>query len=261
MSNLERKTPRGGARTSTGSILKVDYHTERTKNFIKSYGSRFDWYTALICPCSVKSQKIEHGFTKISCAMCNGSGWTYLYNKEMIIVPSSIRREELTLTYRAAQPGMMSNIYVNMTCLPEDKVNIRDRLIFKESVTFRSEGEIFDPSKETYKFTFPIVELLKVVDDCGTKYDSTHYFAEERDVDITTDGLLYWVDGNKKPKKDQSFSILYSFFPSYIVVTAAHEIRGVTAGKPADQGGVQAWEDLPRLFMAKLEIPDKYLFG
>lgn len=260
MSNLERKTPRGGARTSTGSILKVDYHTGRVKKLIESYGSRWDWYNGLVCPCSAQSQEVDRKFTKLTCSLCNATGWTYLFNKEIRMVPSSVRREEATLTYRVSQPGLMSNIYINLTCLPDDKVNIRDRIVFKESVTFRSESKIFNAVKTTYKFTFPIIELLRVLDDEGKVYDSTNFFPEKRDVDVTTDGLLYWVDGNNRPLENHGFSVLYSFFPSYIVITAAHEIRGTTAGKPPPEGE-SAWEDLPRSFTAKLEIPSKYLFG
>jgi hypothetical protein len=155
----------------------------------------------------------------------------------------------------------MSNIYINLTCEPVNKINIRDRMVFKESVTFRSEAAIYSTATATYKFTFPIIELLKVIDEDGNEYDSTNYFPEKRDVDITTDGLLFWVESNNRPVENKPFSILYSFFPSYVIISAAHEIRGFMAGKPESKGGVQSWEDLPRLVVAKLEIPQTYLFG
>jgi hypothetical protein len=65
----------------------------------------------------------------------------------------------------------------------------------------------------------------------------------------------------QQPPDGMAFSILYSFYPTYDVITAAHEVRGFVAGKPESEGGVQVWEDLPRLFTGKLVIPDAYLFG
>jgi len=256
---LNRGIPRGGARVSFLPI-KIDYNTTAAIGLIQQYGSRFDWYQALVCPCTLAPQQTELKFRQLACGLCNGTGWTYVFTKEIRAVPSSTRREEQTLTYRVAQPGIMSNIFVNLTCEPEYKVNIRDRMIFKESVTFRSEARIFDPSLETYSFTFPIVELMQVIDQDGKSYDCTNLNLEDRDVDSDTDGKLVWTEGKCRPATGKGFSALYTFFPSYIVITAAHEIRGTVAGKPSPEG-VQAFEDLPRLFTAKLEIPDSYLFG
>jgi len=154
----------------------------------------------------------------------------------------------------------MSNIFVNLTCEPENKVNIRDRVIFKESVTFRSEVAVTSAEKTTYKFTFPIVELLKVLDENGKQYDCTNLNTENRDIDVS-DGEAFWVTGRRRPPEGVPFSVQYSFYPAYDVITAAHEVRGFVAGKLAEEGGRQVWEDLPRLFTAKLVIPDAYLFG
>lgn len=258
--NLNRTAPQGGAKVKLKNIIKVDYATEGAIAVIKLYGSRFDWYQALVCPCTYQSQQVEKKFGKLTCDLCNGSNWTYVFNKEILIVPSSMRREESTLTYRTPEEGIMSNVYVNLTCEPENKVNIRDRVVFKESVTFRSQASVFEAGKASYRFAFPIAELMVVIDENGKKYDCNNYFPEKRDVDITTDGLLYWVEGNRKPKNGLPFSILYSFFPSYAIISAVHEIRGFMAGKPESQGGVQSFEDLPRLMVAKLEIPSTYLF-
>lgn len=257
---LNRGTPSGAARVHFRPI-KIDYNTEAAIGLIQKYGSRFDWHQALVCPCTLTPQKTELKFRQLSCGLCNGTGWTYVFTKEIRCVPSATRREEQTLTYRVAQPGQMSNIFVNLTCEPAYKVNIRDRLVFKESVTFRSEARIYDPSKgSVYKMTWPIVELMQVLDEDGVSYNCTHPNADERDVDSNEDGELYWLEGGRNPVHGKGFSALYTFFPSYIVITAAHEIRGTVAGKPPPEG-VQAYEDLPRLFTAKLEIPDTYLFG
>jgi len=255
---LNRGTAQGAARVHFNPI-KIDYNTQAAIGLIQQYGSRFDWYQALVCSCTVKSEQVDLKFRQMACGQCNGTGWVYVLNKEIRAVPSSNRREEQTLTYRVAQPGIMSNIFVNLTCEPANKVNIRDRMVFKESVTFRSEAKIYDPAIREYKFTFPIVELMQVIDQDGKSYDCTNLNAEDRDVDSNEAGNLIWQDD--PPPTGRGFSILYSFFPSYVVITAAHEIRGFVAGKPADQGGVQAYEDLPRLFTAKLEIPDAYLFA
>lgn len=260
MSNIKRNKPIGGARINLDNIIKVDYATQAAVALIENYGSKYDWYNALVCPCAYKAQDVSKQFGKFNCDLCNGTNWTYVLNKEILAVPSSIRREESTTTYRTAEEGIMSNIYINLTFKPKDKVNIRDRVVFKESVTFRSQATVFDASKATYKFAFPIAELLRVIDDDGKEYNSNHFYAEKRDVDITSAGLLYWVEGNKKPKNGQPFSVLYSFFPSYIVISAVHEIRGFMAGLPESKGGMQTWEDLPRLVVAKLEIPETYLF-
>lgn len=248
----------GGARVAF-SPLKVDYNTKGAIDLIKKYGSRFDWYSSLVCPCTLKSQQTDLKFRTLACAICNGTGWAFVFNKEIRIVPSSNRREEQTLTYRTPAAGVMSNIFVNLTCEPENKVNIRDRVVFKESVTFRSEASYTDAEKTSYKFTFPIVELLRVIDENGTAYDCTNYFTENRDADVSADEFV-WVDGKKRPPNGMAFSILYSFYPTYDVITATHEIRGFVAGKPASEGGVQVWENLPRLFTGKLIIPDAYLF-
>jgi hypothetical protein len=257
---LNRGTPKGAARVHFNPI-KIDYNTQAAIGLIQQYGSRYDWWQALVCPCTLAPQQNDLKFRQLACGLCNGTGWTYVFTKEIRAVPSSNRREEQTLTYRVAQPGIMSNIFVNLTCEPEYKVNIRDRMIFKESVTFRSEAKIYDPTKETYKFTFPIVELMQVLDQNGTSYDCRNLNVEDRDVDSNDSGLLVWNEGKCRPPSGVGFSALYTFFPSYIVITAAHEIRGTVAGKPPSQGGEQAFEDLPRLFTAKLEIPDSYLFG
>lgn len=258
--NLPRKSVSGGSRVNLKNIIKVDFNTDATIALIQEYGSRYDWYNALVCPCTYQAQEVKKQFGKLNCALCNGSNWTYVLNKEIRAVPSSIRREESTTTYRTPEEGMMSNIYINLTFEPENKVNIRDRVVFKESVTFRSQATAFDAGKTTYKFAFPIAQLIRVIDEDGKEYDANNFFPEKRDVDITEDGLLYWVEGNRKPKNGQSFSILYAFFPSYIVISAVHEIRGFMAGKREEEGGVQSWEDLPRLVVAKLEIPETYLF-
>lgn len=257
---LTRPTPKGAARVNFRPI-KIDYNTAAAIGLIQQYGSRFDWFQTLVCPCTLAPQQDELKFRRLSCGLCNGTGWTYVFTKEIRAVPSSNRREEQTLTYRVAQPGMMSNIFVNLTCEPEYKVNIRDRMVFKESVTFRSEAKIFDPAVSTYKFTFPIVEIMQVLDVDGKSYDSTNLIVENRDVDSNTAGELFWNDTGCRPATGKGFSVLYTFFPSYIVVSAVHEIRGAIAGKPANQGGVQSFEDLPRLFTCKVEIPDSYLFG
>lgn len=256
---LNRGTPRGAARVHFNPI-KIDYNTTAAIGLIQQYGSRYDWYQALVCPCTLQSQQVDLKFRQLSCGLCNGTGWTYVFTKEIRAVPSSNRREEQTLTYRVGQPGIMSNIFVNLTCEPANKVNIRDRMVFKESVTFRSEARIFDPNVETYKMTWPIVELMQVLDQDGKSYDCTNLNVEERDVDSNEAGELVWASNKCRPVTGRGFSALYTFFPSYIVITAAHEIRGTVAGKPSPEG-VQAFEDLPRLFTAKLEIPDSYLFG
>lgn len=256
---LNRGKATGAARINFRP-LKIDYSTAAAISLIQQYGSRFDWYQTLVCPCTQTSQQTDLKFRQLACGLCNGTGWTYIFTKEIRAVPSSNRREEQTLTYRVAQPGVMSNIFVNLTCEPEYKVNIRDRMVFKESVTFRSEAKVFDPAVETYKFTSPIVELMQVIDVDGISYDCTNLNVENRDVDSNTDGKLVWTEGKRRPLTGKGFSILYTFFPSYIVITAAHEIRGTVAGK-APPDGTQAFEDLPRLFTAKLEIPDSYLFG
>lgn len=258
--NINRLTPQGGARVNLKNIIKVDFNTDASIALIKSYGSRFSWYQALVCPCTFKSQEVNKQFGKLNCDLCNGTNWTYVLNKEILAIPSSMKREESTMTYRTPEEGIMSNVYVNLTCEPENKINIRDRVVFKESVTFRSQSMVFESGKDFYKFAFPITELMVVMDEDGKKYDCTHFYPEKRDVDITPEGLLFWVEGNRKPKNGQPFSILYSFFPSYVIISAVHEIRGFRAGKPADQGGVQSFEDLPRLMVAKLEIPSVYLF-
>lgn len=277
---LNRGTARGGARVHF-SPIKIDYNTYGAIRLIQQYGSRFNWYQALVCPCTIKAEQTDLKFRQLACAQCNGTGWVYIFNKEIRAVPSSNRRDEQTLTYRVAQPGVMSNIFVNLTVEPQYKVNIRDRMVFKESVTFRSEAKVFSPETAFYTFTFPIVEILQVVDSDGVHYDCTSAFAIDRDVNSDANGNLIWVPDDmllntetgvstlnplqrtnrKTPKTGQSFSILYTLFPSYIVITAAHEIRGFVAGKPEADGGVQAYEDLPRLFTAKMEIPDSYLFG
>lgn len=253
-------TPQGGARVAF-SPLKIDYNTKGAIDLIKKYGGKFDWYSALVCPCTLKSLRTELKFNQLSCGLCNGTGWTFVFRKEIRIVPSSTRREEQTLTYRVPGPGIMSNIFVNLTCEPENKVNIRDRVIFKESVTFRSEVATMDAEKTSYKFTFSIVELLAVMDENGKKYDCTNVYPENRDITVNADGEVYWVEGKRKPPVGVPFSVLYSFYPVYDVITAAHEVRGFVAGKLAEEGGRQVWEDLPRLFTAKLVIPDAYLFG
>lgn len=277
---LNRGTARGGARVHFAPV-KIDYNTYGAIKLIQLYGSRFDWYQALVCPCTIKAEQNDLKFRQLACAQCNGTGWVYMFNKEIRAVPSSNRRDEQTLTYRVAQPGQMSNIFVNLTVEPQYKVNIRDRMVFKESVTFRSEAKIFDPNVSSYKFTFPIVEVLRAVDSDGVNYDCTNLNAIDRDVDSDAHGNLVWVPDDTlldtttgvstlnpvqrtnrtTPKTGQSFSVLYTLYPSYIVITAAHEIRGFMAGKPASDGGTQAYEDLPRLFTAKMEIPDAYLFG
>jgi len=259
MCALNRNTPRGGARIQFDP-LKIDYSTKAAIGLIQKYGALYDWHQALVCPCTLQTQKNDLKFRQITCALCNGTGWTFVFNKEIRIVSSSTRREEQTTTYRTPVPGLLSNIYVNMTCEPENKVNIRDRVVFKESVTFRSEAAIFDPSKTTYSFTFPIVELLRVIDEDGKSYDCTNLRVDMRQVDSNTDGKLVWSESSCRPATGKSFSILYAYYPTYDVITAAHEIRGFVAGKPATEGGVQAYEDLPRLFTAKLVIPDAYLF-
>lgn len=260
MSNIKRSTPQGGARIPLKNIIPVDFSTDGAIALIQKYGSRFNWFQALVCPCTYKAQEVDKTFGKLNCDLCNGTNWTYVFNSEVLAVPSSIRREESTLTYRTAEEGIMSNIYINLTCEPVNKVNIKDKMVFKESVTFRSQATKYDASKSLYKFAFPIAELMVVIDEDGKKYDCTHFYTERRDADINSDGLLFWVEGNKKPKNGQSFSILYSFFPSYVIISAVHEIRGFMAGKPESQGGVQSFEDLPRLMVAKLEIPSVYLF-
>lgn len=257
---LTRGTAKGAARVHFNPI-KIDYNTQAAIGLIQQYGSRFDWYQGLVCPCTVKAEQTDLKFRQLACGQCNGTGWIHILNREIRAVPSSNRREEQTLTYRVAQPGVMSNIFVNLTCEPQYKVNIRDRMVFKESVTFRSEAKVFDPAAASYKFTFPIVELLQVIDTDGKSYDCTNLNIEDRDVDSNTSGLLVWTEGKCRPPTGKSFSVLYTLYPSYIVITAAHEIRGFVAGKPASEGGVQAYEDLPRLFTAKMEIPDAYLFG
>ncbi len=277
---LTRGTAKGAARVHFNPI-KIDYNTQAAIGLIQQYGSRFDWYQALVCPCTIKAEQTELKFRQLACSLCNGTGWVYVFNKEIRAVPSSNRRDEQTLTYRVAQPGLMSNIFVNLTVEPQYKVNIRDRMVFKESVTFRSEAKVFSLETASYTFTFPIVELLQVVDSDGVHYDCTNLNAIDRDVDSDADGNLFWVPDDmllnmttgvetlnplqranrKAPKTGQSFSILYTLYPSYIVITAAHEIRGFVAGKPVSEGGVQVFEDLPRLFTAKMEIPDSYLFG
>lgn len=277
---LNRGKAQGAARVHF-SPIKIDYNTQAAIGLIQQYGSRFDWYQALVCPCTIKAEQTDLKFRQLACAQCNGTGWVYVFNKEIRAVPSSNRRDEQTLTYRVAQPGLMSNIFVNLTVEPQYKVNIRDRMVFKESVTFRSEAKVFSPETASYKFTFPIVELLQVVDSDGVHYDCTNLNAIDRDVDSDADGNLFWVPDDvllntatgvetlnplqrtnrKTPKAGRSFSILYTLYPSYIVITAAHEIRGFVAGKPVSEGGIQVFEDLPRLFTAKMEIPDSYLFG
>jgi hypothetical protein len=259
MSTDSTSNARGAARVNFNT-QKIDYNTKGALSLIENYGSRWDWFNALVCPCSAKTQLEDKQFRRLTCSLCNGTGWTYIYNKEIKMIPSSIRREEATLTYRIPKEGQMSNIYVNLTCLPENKINIRDRVVFKESVTFRSESKIFSNEIESYKFSFKIVEILNIIDENGKTYDCNNILEEKRDVKVNYAGELYWVDGNKKPPEGTSFSILYTFYPSYIIITAAHEIRGFTAGKPFPDG-VQAWEDLPRLVTAKLEIPSVYLFG
>jgi len=256
---LNRGTPRGAARVHFTPV-KIDYNTAAAIGLIQQYGSRYDWYQALVCPCTLQTQQTDLKFRQLACGLCNGTGWTYVFTKEIRAVPSSNRREEQTLTYRVGQPGQMSNIFVNLTCEPAYKVNIRDRMVFKESVTFRSEARIFDPEKETYKLTWPIVEIMQVLDQDGKSYDCTNLIIEDRDVDSNVAGEVVWTEGKCRPATGRGFSVLYTFFPSYIVITAAHEIRGTVAGK-APPDGEQAFEDLPRLFTAKLEIPDKYLFG
>jgi hypothetical protein len=257
---LNRSTAKGAARVHFNPI-KIDYNTRAAIGLIQQYGSRFDWWQALVCPCTLSPQQTDLKFRQLACGLCNGTGWTYVFTNEIRAVPSSNRREEQTLTYRVAQPGVLSNIFVNLTCEPAYKVNIRDRMVFKESVTFRSEAKVFDPAIETYNFTFPIVELMQVLDVDGKSYDCTNLNVEDRDVDSNADGQLVWTEGKCRPPSGKGFSALYTFFPSYIVITAAHEIRGTVAGKSPATGGVQAFEDLPRLFTAKLEIPDSYLFG
>lgn len=257
---LNRGTARGAARVHFTPV-KIDYNTQAAIGLIQQYGSRFDWYQALVCPCTLTPQQDQLQFRKLVCGLCNGTGWTYVFTKEIRAVPSSNRREEQTLTYRVAQPGIMSNIFVNLTCEPAYKVNIRDRMVFKESVTFRSEALVYEPGKTSYKTTWPIVELMQVLDQDGKSYDCTNLNVEDRAVDSNTAGEVVWNEGKCNPPTGRGFSVLYTFFPSYIVITAAHEIRGTVAGKPAAQGGVQAFEDLPRLFTAKLEIPDAYLFS
>lgn len=257
---LTRGKAKGGARININP-LKIDFSVIADIKLIQNYGSRYDWYQALVCPCTLNSQSTDLKFRKLACGLCNGTGWTYSLTKEIRAVPSNTRREEQTLTYRVPQPGIMSNIFVNLTCEPVNKVNIRDRLVFKESVTFRSEAQIFNPEKEYYQFTFPIVELMKVIDEDGKEYDCTNVLTDLRKVDSNVDGNLVWNDSSCRPPTGKAFSILYNFYPSYIVITAAHEIRGFVAGKTTAEGGVQAYEDLPRLFTAKLEIPDNYLFG
>jgi len=258
---------RGGARVPF-TPLKIDYNTKGAIDLIKKYGSRFDWYSALVCPCTLKSQQVELKFIQLSCGLCNGTGWTFVLNSEIRIVPSSARREEQTLTYRVAGQGLMSNIFVNLTCEPQYKVNIRDRVVFKESVTHRSEVVFMDVEKTSYKLISPAIDLLHVIDETGKHYNSTSYYTddqgvviESRDISVNADGEIYWVEGKRKPPNGMAFTVLYSFFPAYDVITAAHEIRGFVAGKLAEEGGVQAWEDLPRFFTGKLVIPDAYLFG
>lgn len=257
---LNRPTPRGGSRTSW-KPTKIDYNTAAAIALIQMYGSRFDWWQALVCPCTIKAEQTDLKFRQLACAQCNGTGWVYVFKKEIRAVPSSNRREEQTLTYRVAQPGQLSNIFVNLTCEPQYKVNIRDRMVFKESVTFRSEAKIYDPEVSAYKFTFPIVELMQVIDADGNSYDCTNLNIDHRDVDSDASGLLVWTEGKARPSTGTSFSILYTLFPSYLVITCAHEVRGFVAGKPSSEGGVQSFEDLPRLFSAKMEIPSSYLFG
>lgn len=259
MCALNRGNAKGAARVHFTPV-KIDYNTQAAIGLIQQYGSRFDWYQALVCPCTLQAQQNDLKFRQLACGLCNGTGWTYVFTKEIRAVPSSQRREEQTITYRVGQPGQMSNIFVNLTCEPENKVNIRDRMVFKESVTFRSEARIYDPAKDTYKMTWPIVELMQVLDQDGKSYDCTNLNVEDRAVDSNENGELIWNEGKCKPPTGKGFSALYTFFPSYIVITAAHEIRGTVAGKKSPEG-TQAFEDLPRLFTAKLEIPDSYLFG
>jgi hypothetical protein len=248
----------GAARLSFKPI-KIDYNTEGIVAFINMYGSNWDWYNTMICPCTIKTQIEEHKFQKLSCTLCNGTGWAYVFNRAIKAIPYSFQREEATLTYRVPEQGIMANIYASLNVLPTDKVNIRDRVVFKDSVTFRSEPKVFSDSVSKYSFTYKIIDLMRVIDNDGTEYDCSHSFQEERDVDVDSDGNLYWIDGNDRPVDGTAFSIYYSFNPSYIIISANHEIRGFTAGgvKPSD---VQAWENLPRVVHMKLEIPDVYLF-
>lgn len=254
---LNRGAAQGAARVHF-SPVKIDYNTAAAIGLIQQYGSRYDWYQALVCPCTLSPQKDQLKFRKFACGLCNGTGWAYVFVKEIRAVPSSNRREEQTLTYRVPQPGVMSNIFVNLTCEPEYKVNIRDRMIFKESVTFRSEALIYEAGKSTYKLTWPAVELMQVLDQDGKSYDCTNLDLNARAVNLNDAGEVVWQDD--PPPVGNGFSVLYTFFPSYIVITAAHEIRGTVAGKASPEGE-QVFEDLPRLFTAKLEIPDSYLFG
>ena len=257
---LNRPTPKGGAGVRI-TPMKVDYNVSAAVKLIQQYGSRFDWWQSLVCPCTLAPQQTDLKFRQLACGICNGTGWTHVFTHEIRAVPSSTRREEQTLTYRVAQPGVLSNIFVNLTCEPEYKVNIRDRLIFKESVTFRSEARIYDATASSYKFTWPIVELMQVLDQNGMSYDCTNLNIENRDVDSNDAGLLIWNESKRNPPNGIGFSALYTFFPSYLVISAVHEIRGTVLGKPEVDGGVQSFADLPRLFTAKLEIPDSYLFG
>jgi len=238
---------------------KIDYNTDAIISLINAYGSSWDWYNTMICPCTLQTQQVEHKFQKLSCSLCNGTGWTYVFNRAIKAIPYSFQREEATLTYRVPEQGMMANIYASLNLLPTDKVNIRDRVVFKDSVTFRSEVKQYLTSTEKYSFTYRIVDLMRVIDNDGKQYDCTHAYADQRDVDVDADGRLFWVVGNQFHPDGMAFSIYYSFNPSYVIISANHEIRGFTAGgtKLTDK---QEWENLPRVVHMKLEIPDSYLF-
>ena len=237
---------------------KIDYNTEAIISLINAYGSNWEWWNVLICPCTLQTQAIEHKFQKLSCSLCNGTGWAYVFNRDIKAIPYSFQREEATLTYRVPEQGIMANIYASLNLLPTDKVNIRDRVVFKDSVTFRSEVKQYLTYTDKYSFTYRIIELMRVIDNDGVQYDCTHAYPDKRDVDVDGDGKLFWV-GNHSPSDGTAFSIYYSFNPSYVIISANHEIRGFTAGgtKPTD---IQTWENLPRVVHMKLEIPDSYMF-
>lgn len=247
-----------GAAKMGDKIVKVDYNTKRAVALITGYGSRWDWYQAMVCPCVASSDNGER-FTKLVCKLCYGTGWTYVFNKEIRGVSSSINRHESTLPYRVPDIGQTSNIVASLTVEPENKVNIRDKVVFKESVTFRSEVKQYDPSLTSFRMLHPIVELMQVIDENGVKYDCSNPLENRREVLVNADGELYWVDGAKRPATNVGFSVLYTYYPEYSVVDAVHEIRGAMMGgmKPED---VQEWEDLPRLLRIKLIIPDRYLY-
>lgn len=218
---------------------RVDFKVDKFDKEIREKGANILWEEAVLCTCMGENK----GQPSVNCKTCRGSGYIYTTPKETIALVTRLNGKT---TFDPIGSRSVGDVY--LTPLSSMTMGYHDRITFTDYNSKFSEVISVKVGK-SLRLRHPVKDIISAnYHDLTIDNSSVQVINNGWNVQIDPDIINTYTNDDKKQKgNDFYLSLLYTTYPTYVIIDIPHELRGTQVGAPNN------FVELPKQYALKRE--------